>query len=1095
MMTSNKLNPIYAALDAHQYNRAIKLASALPESNVLGKALLAHAYVRSGQRHMALITLNKALGEEFYELRHELNFDLESTLERFHAVARATTPAAATPEPAPAASTKKGKKGKKKPPAIVPKQNPSPPTESSTVHDMDLIDQLDTFPSLPEKLDSFPSSENAVTDEITLATFAVSLQSLKLPLTAYQMYSWAALISPSEVTLRKTFCSGLGVLAAPSKWNADSQKRLEAHVLSHLQTIALQYARFLASVGGSPELPTAWAAQVALWQLEWLPDDEKRRQLLPRLAESMVKKLVEGEKSTGVFTAETRLLGLRALEQQSKWDEMLSFLDDALVANETDSGIPQEGSTGLTKTQVFRERANLLKKLNRHEEARILYESLLQEQPDDWSSWKGHLESSIFDGNVEATEELVDRVLKGQEHSPFQLRGPHLMRVELAAEKCRRSTSEDSIRCLADAIRSYSEVFASRAACAFADVESYVNVMLRSDVDTASEAIVSLLDFAETLRCANRSKDSAVENELTTNDKERSSKLRAYIFAIKLTHKLVAARKDVESRYLPDWKEIIGEWESSLSIQACNGGEEKREMKAGDDLVLLAVQQLMYLSKSKNRDFNTELICAALLEKAIMHSTDNPYLKFSAMNIYHQLDAVFRSWELYESIGIKHIQNDSCSFTILTFLLEGGLYNEAIGVCTQLLSFQTGTPRECGDQAGNAVEYGTLSKADEFLAFQREKMNRSLTLYHSKGVILDAAALFATVLPGSGHGDFMMKGGLGIKQGIVGGPDDMERAINLLVHCYSPYAAVSTVSWAQNCGSLDNADMLSDNRDVSILHQNALLVKPKIESKRMMVQDTLMRGHIHGLLLRGALCLDGMKGPKKGKLVKPTESLKKRANSLLEGVLGAAEFIDNQMEFEPKQVGHRSLLHTIIELHRVLALVVAGIPSPADEDTMEHRERHSAEILEKRALLQLKDARQKLSSTTWDVKKVCSILPSYLVPLFSVFRMCVTACTAYGWGKRKQTKIVSVAMGAFAMELNELVEEMMASIKSLPSTESASLTDCDVSEDHLKMLGSDTLESTKAIVIQGRHKTRLRVEPVLQEMDEFLDEFDSAKDT
>jgi N-terminal acetyltransferase B complex non-catalytic subunit len=516
-------------------------------------------------------------------------------------------------------------------------------------------------------------------------------------------------------------------------------------------------------------------------------------------------------------------------------------------------------------------------------------------------------------------------------------------------------------------------------------------------------------------------------------------------------------------------------------------------MKAGDDLVLLVVQQLLYEQSSVGSP-NAEFICASLLETAITQSTDNPYLKFAAMSIYYQLDSTSRSWELYDSIGIKHIQNDSCNYSILPLLLEGGLYNEAITVCTQLLSFQTGTPRECGDQAGNAMEYGTLSKADEFMTFQREKMNQSLPLYHSKGVILDAAALFATPIPGKSHDDFFLKGGLGIKQGIVGGPDDMERAINLLVHTYSPYAAVSTVSWAQCCNSPTKAEFLSDNRDVSILNQSAALVTPIIESKRKMVQDTLMRGHIHGLLLRAALCMDAMKGPKKGKVVKPTESLEKRSKSLLDSVQSASVFVEDQMEFQANEGGHRSMLNTFLELQRILAVVIAGMPISNGEDSMEHREQQATYMLEKRATVQLKEAHEKVSSTL-SIKRVCSMLPSYLVPIFSAFRMCSSACAVYGWGKRKQTKRISAAMAEFANELNNLVQDMMTYITTLPASETASLEGCELTDGDLQVIGLEAYENTKVIVTQGRHRTKLRVEPVLHEMEEFLDEFDSLKES
>lgn len=71
-MSSNKLHPIYVALDSHQYNRAVKLASALPPSNLLGQALLAHALQRSGAVLKALIAIKQLLWFESVELEYEI---------------------------------------------------------------------------------------------------------------------------------------------------------------------------------------------------------------------------------------------------------------------------------------------------------------------------------------------------------------------------------------------------------------------------------------------------------------------------------------------------------------------------------------------------------------------------------------------------------------------------------------------------------------------------------------------------------------------------------------------------------------------------------------------------------------------------------------------------------------------------------------------------------------------------------------------------------------------------------------------------------------------------------------------------------------
>lgn len=547
---------------------------------MLGKSLLAHAYVRSGQRHMALMTLCTALGDSYYELEYELNNDLESTLERYQKSLALSSTSGAPLEPissiSTAVSSKKGKKGKKKPTATASKQPPPKPFEAvsvAAIADLDLIDQLDNCPSLPEKLDAPPVPvEVIVTDETTLATFAVSLQGLKLPLTCFQMYASAATVSPTEVILRKTFCSGLNVLAAPPKWNSVCQERLEAYVLSHIQSIALQYARYLAP-SGKPgfELPTAWAAQVALWQLQWLPEDEKRQKLLPRLAESMVNRLVEAERTNGKISTETILLGFRILEMNSKWEEMLLLLEDApfgdVPGSETNSNKHES-----TNALVVKGKARLLKKLNRGDECRSVYETLLKDHPDDWACWKGHLESSICDDNLDATQALVDRVLKEHQGGQFQLRGPHLTLIEIALQKVRCNATKTTIRACGASIQTYAENFASRTACAFSDLEKSVDFIL--SIDDEGEVVFSLLSFAEALRKANHSAVLTGSELAGLSTKERCSMLRSYTFAVKMTQKLLSVRMDLSDRFLPDWKEVVAEWTASLSLTPSSGGEE-----------------------------------------------------------------------------------------------------------------------------------------------------------------------------------------------------------------------------------------------------------------------------------------------------------------------------------------------------------------------------------------------------------------------------------------------------------------------------------------------------------------------------------------
>jgi hypothetical protein len=273
------------------------------------------------------------------------------------------------------------------------------------------------------------------------------------------------------------------------------------------------------------------------------------------------------------------------------------------------------------------------------------------------------------------------------------------------------------------------------------------------------------------------------------------------------------------------------------------------------------------------------------------------------------------------------------------------------------------------------------------------------------------------------------------------------------------------------------------------LNQNTILLKPNIDSKKRMVQATLRRGHIHGLLIRAALCIDAMKGPKKGKVVKPSTILEKRTQSLLDSVLEASKFFDNEIEDGDSNytIGCRELLHVFLSLCRVLAVVNAGMPK-MDEDSMEQREQESIKIIQDQVLMRLKIAREKISSASTDPKTVGSALPNYILPIFAVFRMCSTACTAYGWGKRK-TKKVSVAMAEVSEELKAfLKDDMITCLRTLPTSETESSLEYSLNEIESNVLGEDVVKSTKILLNQAQYRARMRMEPILEQMLSILEE-------
>ncbi|VEU44910.1 unnamed protein product [Pseudo-nitzschia multistriata] len=1116
MAMHTKLNPIYAAIDAYQYNRAIKLALALPDSNVLGKALLAHSYTKSGQRRQALTTLHKILigdGPTSPSLS-TVFFELQSIVDRKNAAMAPSTSASLAQgtkaEQAP--SAKKGKRGKKKP---VQQQQQKQETRQP---EKDLIDHLDITPFVPENIhfvtdedSSSPSTESmskTLTDETTLATLAVSLKSLNLPLTAFQMYARAADASPTENLLTKTFAFGISALAAPYSWNEDSRTKLETYVLGHMQTISLQLAR-VAVAGNDNDtlmLATSWACQSALWQLEWLPEDDKRSMILPRLAESMAKKLHQQETDRNQQSKEIQLLCLRILKHQSKWEEILEILEELPTSeNKTENDncsvrLEKVFGVAMTYHQSKLELATALKHLDRYDDARIIYEDLLEQRPDDWSCWKAHLECSVNNScSVGFTRTLANKMIKDNEGNLFQFRSPHLMLLELATENFRKDSTDKHLQVLGSAIQQYAEIFAPRANCTIMDLDHYLGFILRQNTTAGRNVTLALLDFAESLR-----KNSSSIGD-TDNDgycqKEHKKKLRAYIFSVKLCHKLISANDDLAEKYLPNWIEIVKEWQLTFLLSDGMVQEEEqilKELEPGDDLALLAVQQLLF-TKDSQRDSGDEnvMISAIILESAIQNSPGNAYLKFLAIDVFHRLDAGTRSWEHYQKVGLKHIQLDSCSFLAFPYLFEGGLYNEAIAASNGLMRFQGGAARDCGEFSAKAMGSGTLTKADEFMVFQRKKMNQSLTFLYSKGLVLDAAPLLATEVPRMKHDENpLLKGGIGITQGIVGGSDDLERATQMVVESHNQYAALSIVSVRGIVN--EDGDDISDNRDLSIVKQVGSLWKPKIQRKQLMVVETLRRGHIHGLLIRACLCVDAMKGPKKGKIVKTSALLEKRSQSLLDSVTTASEFFDTKLadvyDESKYQNCWRELLQVILSLCRILTVVNAGMPMAENvNDSMEQREQQAVDLIQTETLMKLKEVRNKIYPVN-SPKVVGALLPAFLLPIFALFRMCSDVCTAYGWGKRKTTKKVSVAMASVSKEFQALIEDILKPcLGALPSSDAESplFSKYSLSEEVENLLGTDAVSSTKAVLNEAQYRTRMRMEPILQEMIDYLDEFNT----
>jgi hypothetical protein len=390
------------------------------------------------------------------------------------------------------------------------------------------------------------------------------MQSLKLFLTSYQLYCWAAAKIEADLFLRKAFVYGLGVVVAPQ------YSSISKDILANMQVLALQLAR-VNQFSGTTRHATSWAAQTALWQLKVIratsgknnaedPKENQRLALLPRLAENFASKCV-GEPIDGELASvrrEIHFLYLRTLEYQSKWQDMLNLLQgDAFKASE------ETGVSFAPKQQVLEKQAECMQKLEMFQDSRRVFEELLKDYPDNFTYWKGHLASSLSERGQEesgfkTTEDLVAQALEEAKEDKYPRRAPHLMRVELAARRIRYRTekNEDLAAGMVDALlmamMGYGNTFSPDVSCAFTDLESYLGSAL--DLCSNHQTLL-LLKWLKDLRVSPDSEVAA----------ERRSQQRSYIFSVKMTHKILSKHVGLQSEWLPDWKELVRTWKKTHS--------------------------------------------------------------------------------------------------------------------------------------------------------------------------------------------------------------------------------------------------------------------------------------------------------------------------------------------------------------------------------------------------------------------------------------------------------------------------------------------------------------------------------------------------
>ena len=770
------------------------------------------------------------------------------------------------------------------------------------------------------------------------------------------------------------------------------------------------------------------------------------------LAKRWISKILSDEKSNENkhVCYEHIMLQMKAYSKDSP-EEALAFLQqtkEQLLPSSTNKS--SNGSTTfqdevdfnsntqgrpVSLQQIQEWQIDLYLQLNRYDEAlQILTEEMLVLLPNQWSYWKQVLlcveklhqsTNDDIDTAEQYLREIVDTVIQKKTTTEKLLRGPKLILLEMLMLKA--PLSKNNLERFASTIQNYISSVSPVAICCFQDVRSYLTALVNTALEQKDEdTLLSMFNWALSERTfLSNSSDNSIGSVWTLE------KLQKYICIIKVLYQLIqqislqqSDKKEINdkktkllSEYTPTIEEMIIIYEQSLtSIQVTNN----KQVLPGDDLILLSVQKLLNAHTSQNDDdpnfpetTGNYKDAAALLERAIHHSPFNASLKLTAIQIYYQLGAIERCWQLYSSMDIKQVQLDSCSYILLSqgILQQGAFFKEACQLASSILYFHKNVPYNVYEYSSRAMSKGHLSKACEILNFYHDKTKKSIMLRHAQHLLLECVPMtkFPKVL-------------LPLQEA-------EEQCWKFLSQSQWEYAASSLLLSKDEIDPSheemkSNDDYFSDNRDRDIFHFEIL---PIIQASSKLLPtitdlwtNACESATIQSILAYSVLLVSGIK--------KLKVSNKKAMNNNPAQITQRAKCLFRQISIMNKNNNSNQWTRNMSNLAYALIVAVTGCTeeSQLTEDSattvlnLGEREKKVASILSEIVF----DHKEVYCGDDENHKKAVMnvYLPRYILPFCNLIYVTGTLFQQHmGWGKLKTTKPASIALRETALSFRDCI--------------------------------------------------------------------------
>jgi hypothetical protein len=347
-------------------------------------------------------------------------------------------------------------------------------------------------------------------------------------------------------------------------------------------------------------------------------------------------------------------------------------------------------------------------------------------------------------------------------------------------------------------------------------------------------------------------------------------------------------------------------------------------------------------------------------------------------------------------------------------------------------------------------------------------------MIQAKGFVMDCAALLnASDITGAKQKCEIR---LGSEKGLCGGEEDVARAEQLVRDAQDHFNVPSIMHSSSNVSSAQGL-IVSDNRDLLVNYFDILQLH-RHPSATDIVNESLIRGHAQGLLIRAVMVVDVAKAPKKGKVPKNTDVILSRCQSLLVAVEKARCFA--AVGGETMNQIDKSLWEGTCLLCDVIAEVIQGSGGSDPTDSLADRENNAVSTI-KLATTSLAEARA--AASTAGESTVCKLLPDRVVPLFTLIETTARLFALFGWGKRKRaTKETAAALANLVFLFKELLVEMLHTMKQQRVYDSSKSNELSATLD----IGTDYMQKAIGHVITAREMTAGRVDPFLVQMVDTL---------